>query len=88
MALSVAGLLWPALMRLIFVAWMAVAYPIGWTISHLVFLVIFFLVIAPIGLVMRLLSGDPLVRRFNSSAPTYWVAHNPGGNTARYLRQF
>jgi len=87
LVLSLVGLFRPSFMRLIFVGWMALAYPLGWAVSHLLLAVTFYLVITPTGLVMRLLGRDPLERRFDRSAPTYWVAHNSGGNTARYFRQ-
>ena len=87
LVLSVAGLIWPTLMRLIFVSWMTLAYPIGWAVGHLMLAIIFYLVLTPIGLIMRLLGRDPAERQFNRSAPTYWVAHNPGGNVERYFRQ-
>ena len=45
----------PALARPIYVGWMYAAYPIGWVIGHVVIGVVFFLVLTPIGLVMRAL---------------------------------
>jgi hypothetical protein len=86
-AISLAGLLNPRWIRPVFVTWMRLAYPIGWTVSHLMLATIYYLVITPIGLVMRLLGRDPLQRRWDRQASTYWVAHNPGGDMARYFRQ-
>jgi hypothetical protein len=88
LVLTVAGWLRPSFMRLVFVGWMTAVYPIGWAVSHLMLATIFYLVITPVGFLRRWLGGDPLERRFDRAAPTYWVAHNPGGDAARYLRQF
>jgi hypothetical protein len=85
---SLIGYLVPPFMRLVWVGWMAAAFPIGWTISHLVLAVIFYLVFTPIGLLVRLFQGDPMQRKFDRSTKTYWVPHNPGGNTKRYFKQF
>jgi hypothetical protein len=86
-AISLAGLTDPRWIRPVFTAWMRLAYPIGWVVSHSLLALIYFLVITPIGLIMRLFGRDPMQRRFNRSAPTYWVPHNPGGALARYFRQ-
>ena len=79
---------WPASRRRIYVGWMYVVYPIGWTVSHLLLGVVYFVVITPIGLALRLLRRDPLERSFDHGATTYWVRHNPAGRIERYLRQF
>jgi hypothetical protein len=87
LVISVIGVLKPAWMRPLFIAWMGLAFPIGWTMLHLLLAVIFYVLMTPIGMVMRLFGRDAMERRFDRSAPTYWVAHNPGGDTARYFRQ-
>jgi hypothetical protein len=45
-------------------------------------------VITPVGLIFRLLGKDPLTRRFDPRASTYWVKHEEPGNVERYFRQF
>jgi len=82
------GLLWPVLMRPIYVAWMVAAFPIGWTVSHLLLGVIFYLVITPLGLLMRMLGHDPMNRGFDRDASTYWSEHLTGRDPSRYFRQF
>ena len=74
--------------RLLYLGWMHAIYPIGWTISHLVLAVVYFLVLTPIGVIMRLLGRDPMQRRLDPSAGTYWIPHDPPGDSARYFRQF
>ena len=85
---SLVGYLWLPFMRVIFVGWMCAAFPIGWTVSYLLLAAIFFLVLTPIGLVMRLFGRDPMMRAFDRPAKTYWVPHNPGGDPRRYFKQF
>ena len=67
---------------------MCAAFPIGWTVSYLLLAAIFFLVLTPIGLVMRLFGRDPMLRALDRSAKTYWVPHNPGADPRRYFKQF
>lgn len=42
----------------------------------------------PLHLLQRMAGKDPLQRRFPSPAPTYWVPREPGGDAARYRKQF
>lgn len=79
---------WPAARRPIFVGWMYLAYPIGWVMSHVILAAIYFLVITPIGLLMRALGRDPMTRRFDRSAASYWEARERRAGTDRYFRQF
>jgi hypothetical protein len=82
------GLVWPAILRPVYRLWMVAAYPIGWTVSHLVMAVLFFLVITPIGLMIRACGRDPMQRRFDRSARTYWKPRADDRDTRRYFRQF
>ena len=82
------GLVRPDWMRRVFVAWMWAAFPIGWAISHLLLVVIYYLVITPIGLVMRAAGYDPLARRIDRQATTYWTPRKSPGEPASYFRQF
>jgi hypothetical protein len=77
----------PPLRRTIFLVWMALVYPIGWTISHLLLALTYYLVLTPIGLILRWVR-DPMQRSFDASAPTYWTEHDPASDPKRYFRQF
>ena len=81
------GLLNANLIRPLFVAWMAAAYPIGWTVSQVVLALTFYLVVTPIGLFMRAIGRDPLGRRVHRSPESYWVAHEPSRDPASYFKQ-
>ena len=54
------GLARPEWVRLIYVGWMVLAFPIGWTVSQVMLAVMFFGLFTPIGLVFRLIGRDPL----------------------------
>ncbi len=79
---------WPAFARTVFIGWMSAGEPIGWTISHLILAIIFYLVITPIGVVMRLLGRDPMQRRFEPNAASYWSPRKQVNDVKRYYRQF
>lgn len=82
------GLLFPPLCRPVYVALMAAALPIGFVVSSVMMVAIFFLVLTPIGLVMRLVGYDPMHRRFDRAAESYWLPRRPVADVRRYLRQY
>ena len=78
----------PSIRRPFFDLWMAIAYPIGWVVSHVIIALVFYLLVTPIGLIMRLLGRDPMNRAFDRSATTYWVPRDSKTPAARYFKQF
>ena len=50
--------------------------------------VVYFAVVTPIGLVSRLVRGDPLHRRPDRNARSYWIERPRRSGTRGYLRQF
>jgi len=78
----------PNVRRWVFLGWMYAALPIGWAVSHLLLAIVYYLVITPIGLTMRLFGYDPMSRRADHDAATYWVRRKPESDLARYFRQF
>ncbi len=78
----------PPIRRAFYDLCIAVTYPIGWVVSHLVMIIMYYLVITPIGLAMRLCGRDPLDRTFNRNRSTCWVRHDPDGSAERYFHQF
>jgi|TARA_B100000809_G_C15100268_1_gene516639 hypothetical protein len=78
----------PPLRRWIFVGWIYAAFPIGWTVSHVLLASIYYLVFTPIGLLLRLIKGDPLERQLDPSATSYWRPHESLRDVRRYFRQF
>jgi hypothetical protein len=70
------------------VALSAIALPIGFVLSYVIMGTLFYAIIAPIGLVMRVFGKDPLHRGFLRDAPTYWVDARPPRPRESYFRQF
>ena len=86
--LSMVYVVAPPLRRWIFVGWIYAAFPIGWTVSHVLLASIYYLVFTPIGLLLRLIKGDPLERQLDPSAASYWRPHESLRDVRRYFRQF
>ena len=78
----------PRLQRLVYVGWIYAAYPIGWTVSHIILAIVFYLVITPIGLVMWLVRYDPMQRKLDRQAKSYWSVRKSAADVKQYYRQF
>jgi len=87
-AVLVLGLAAPRLVRPIYLGWMYAAYPVGWTVSHIVILVVYYLVLTPVGVAARLAGYDPMARKFERERDSYWIPRAGPGDKGRYFRQF
>ena len=82
------GLWRPSLVRPIYVGWLIAAFPIGWTVSHVALAAVYYLVVAPLGLMSRVLGRDRLVLRRRAGERTNWSPLNEPPDVRRYFRQF
>ena len=78
----------PRLNRYLYVALTLLTFPIGFVVSHLFLGIVFYLVLSPVGLVMRLFGRDPLHRTFDREAASYWVDHANPKSVEEYFRQY
>jgi MFS family permease len=78
----------PPLRRPMFVGWMYAAYPIGWVVSHVLLAGIYFGVLTPIGRLMAVFGYDPMTRRFEKAAASYWVERERNRDASTYFKQF
>jgi hypothetical protein len=67
----------PASLRPIYKAWMHIASALAWVNTRIIMSIGFYGIITPIGIVMRLVSKDPLRRGFDPHAATYRVNRSP-----------
>ena len=72
-ALIVLGLTAPALLKPIYRVWMALAVVLGFIMTRVILTITYYLIITPIGLLLRLFGKDPMQRRLDPEAPSYWI---------------
>lgn len=82
------GVVWPRAIKPVFVGWMVLAYPIGWTVSRIVLSIIFYGLFTPVACVFRIMGRDALGLRMQPAATSYWRAKPSTTDKSRYLRQF
>lgn len=81
------GLARPRAVGPLFTGLMLVTYPIGWLVSRILLVVLFYGMFTPVALLFRLIGRDALVRRRRPAGPTYWAAKPEATDVRRYLRQ-
>ena len=68
-----AALMRPSLLRPFYLAWMTLAFTLGAVVSRLILTLLYFLIITPIGLGLRLFGKDPLQRRWRQKKTSHWI---------------
>ncbi len=82
------GAVKPCWLGPIFTLWIIVAFPIAWTVSHLVLAVIYFGLITPLGLAFRLVGRDVLDVAWPGRQDSHWREKPAADKPERYLKQF
>jgi hypothetical protein len=85
--LVVVGLIWPTLLRPVFISAMVVTFPLGWLVSHLLLLALFFGLFTPLALVFRIFGRDALALRMRPEYKTYWTDKPAALGVRSYFRQ-
>src|SRR6266404_1098545 len=71
--LTAFGIIWPGALKYVYIAWMALAFTLGFVMSNVILTLFFFLVVTPIGLLARLFQKDFLAREWDKKAASYWI---------------
>ncbi len=85
---ALASVLHPPANRPLWIGLVVLTFPIGFAFSYLILAVLFFGIITPAGLLLRLLGRDPLERRWDRDAASYWVAAREPRAKSAYFKQF
>jgi hypothetical protein len=86
-ALPLAGLASRSLLRIAFLGLSYATYPVGIVVSNAVLALVYYLALTPIGLTMRLFRYDPLARKFDPAAQSYWIPRIPNKPAESYFKQ-
>jgi len=87
-AVGAIGTIRPGWLRYLFVGWMILAFPIGWTVSQIMLASIFYGLFTPFGLVFRLVGRDSLGRTRQPNRESYWEPKPAPNDLRRYFKQF
>ncbi len=83
------GFILPSVLRPVYRLWMFIAYLIGRVVSRIILTVLFYFVLTPTGLVLRLFGKDIINQRFGENRESYWVKKDLSGHTKeRYGKMY
>ena len=86
-SVTILGLARPACIRVVYLGMSYLAAPVGIVVSLIVLGIVYYVVVTPMGLVMRLAGRDPMQRRGDPAGKTYWRKRKEP-TPEQYFRQF
>jgi hypothetical protein len=78
----------PTFARPVYVAWHFIGGTIGFIVSNLLLVATYYLIVTPIGLLLRCVGKDPLERRIDRHATSYWKGAAKPPDTEDYFHPF
>ena len=78
----------PKANRFLYVGLTILAFPIGFVLSYVIMGTLYFLVIGPIAVVLRVFGRDSMHRRYDRGASTYWTSARPPRQKESYFHQY
>ncbi len=79
----------PLAVKPFYYAWMSLAVVLGFVMTRVILTLFFFLVLTPVGLFFRLVGRDPLHRKPDPDASSYWIEKEyPIADRSRYEKFF
>ncbi|MCA9509369.1 MAG: hypothetical protein KC560_01605 [Myxococcales bacterium] len=85
---ALTSLVYPKANKWLFVGLSIAAFPIGFVLSYVILGALFFLVITPIGVLLRASGNDPMNRAFRADQTSYWTDCRPARPPESYFKQF
>ncbi|HZC25173.1 MAG TPA: hypothetical protein VE866_17685, partial [Candidatus Binatia bacterium] len=86
--IGILGLAKPGLVRWLFVGASIVAFPIGWVVTLVALLLMFYLIVTPMALVFRWRGRDELRLKRPGGAESLWLERRETPEPGRYLTPF
>ena len=78
----------PRLLLPLYVALMVVAFPIGFVISNVILLALYFGLFTPFSMVFRLIGRDTMKRKFEPEAESYWIKRTGSTPASQRFKQY
>ena len=83
----VAGIFVPRVLRPVYAVFIKIARVIGWVNTRILLFLIYFLILTPIGFIRRLFGNDPMDRKIDKSAQSYWIKREPAAATPESMEK-
>lgn len=84
-----AGFKYPEILKPVNKLWMTLAILLGWVMTRVILIILFYLVITPIAFLAKIFRKEFLKLEYDKSAASYWEIRNKRtSDPAEYERQF
>ena len=83
-----AGMIYPKAVKPVFLGLSLLTFPIGLIVGEAFLLTVFFGVFTVVALIFRLVGFDPMNRRYDKEADSYWTPKAQPTSPRQYLRQY
>lgn len=88
-AFGLLGLIVPVVLKPVYKGWMTLAVLLGWLMTRVILIVLFYVVVTPIGILARSFGKDFLQLKFDRNTDSYWIPKGTlGSERGRYENQF
>lgn len=85
-AVAALGLLWLPGVRLLYIGHRLLVWPVAQLVSWVLLAALYFLLVTPLGLAMRLCGYDPLAKRLEPERASYWIERPAPPPAKEYFR--
>jgi hypothetical protein len=82
------GWIFPSFLRILYIGLAVITFPIGLVVSHLILAALYYLVLSPIGLILRGVKLGFFPKRPDPSSPTYWVSRTKTRTRNDYFKPY
>ena len=69
------ALIFPLALKPVYKVWMLIGHVLGWINTRIILAILFYMLIFPMGLLMRLFGNDPMHKSYDKKLNTYRVIH-------------
>lgn len=88
-AFFILGLVLPSVLKYIYKAWMSLAVVMGFIMTRVIMVIIFYLIVTPLGLIASITGKQFLDMKIDKSAKSYWISREKTQKVKSYYeRQF
>ena len=77
-----------ALIKPVYQGMMIVTFPIGWVVSHVMMALFYYGIVTLIAIVFKIIGRDPLCRKYQPEAESYWIPYQKSRSPKHYFHQF
>jgi uncharacterized membrane protein (DUF485 family) len=74
--------------RILYILWMGLGITMGLVTQPIILVVIFLVLITPVGLIFKLIQRDTMKRKLDKGASSYWEEYKETDDPATYVKQF